>query len=265
MKIALVGCGNLVNAIVRGFFSSQPDHSYDFYCYTPSQSRAMELAKAINGNFCKSLDELKGCDVYLLGFKPQNYSEASGELKKIISGGASLWSLLAGTSSDKIESDFPENSVLRIMPNTASFTRKGISLYHYNREKVSEEILQAFNEIFGAVSRTYFLESDDMIDRTTGVSASGPALMLEIAIQLSEKLISYGLTTEMSQMIVRDLLIGTGSLLEKDLDAKKLKDQVTSKKGVTFEALEVLKKNEIGKTLQEAIDAAYQRSVELRN
>ncbi len=264
MKIGLIGCGNLVNAIIRGFNSKQPKSNYQFYCYTPSQTRAKELAEAVGGIHCQSLEECKNLDVYLFGFKPQNYQEAIIDLKKVIPEGATLWSLLAGVSSERIGGDFLDNSVIRIMPNTASRVQSGITLYYHN-DQVPQKAVNAFVDIFESVSNVYELESDDMIDRVTGVSASGPALVLEIGVQLASKLVEYGLDLDQAQEIVRDLFLGTGKMLQHDLDAEKLKEQITSKKGVTYEALQVLNQKNIGEILYEAIDAAYKRSVELRD
>lgn len=268
IKIGLLGCGNLVNAIIRGYVAKEPFHEFEFNCYTPSEKRAFNLAKDINGKFCNSKNDLKDLDIYLFGFKPQNYEEAKKTYAKIIPKGATIWSLLAGVSTEKIQEDFPFNHVLRIMPNTASYVQKGISLYHYKEDEKTPfpgKTLNAFKKIFEVVSNIYFIKTDDLIDRVTGVSASGPALLFEVAIQLSSKLIMYGIEKDDAQRIVKDLFIGTGKLLEKDLDAKKLKEQVTSKKGVTYEALEVFRKNDLGDILHQAIDAAYKRSKELRS
>src|SRR5690606_28631391 len=100
-------------------------------------------------------------------------------------------------------------------------------------------LLSPFHEIFGKVSELFFLKSDDMVDRVTGVSGSGPALIFEFANQLAQTLEELGVEGEASKEIVSGLFIGASTLLNEEKNFEDLRNQVTSKKGVTFEALKV--------------------------
>ncbi|MCB9093154.1 MAG: NAD(P)-binding domain-containing protein [Halobacteriovoraceae bacterium] len=262
-KIALLGCGNLVSAIILGFHSQNKNSSYQFYCYTPSGTKAKRLAEEVGGIFVSEISELQEMDVYVFGFKPQNYRNAVIQYKDVISPGATVWSLLAGIPMQSLERDFPENGIIRIMPNTPSLKNLGVSLFIKNA-KVSRENQNDFEKIMGSVSSLYPMKNDEQLDQIMGVSASGPALVFEFIKVLASIIENAGFDGVESEKIVVEMFKGSMSLVENKTSIQELQNSVTSRGGVTFEALKSLESQNFQSVMEAAIQAAYQRAISMR-
>jgi len=267
MKIVLLGCGNLITSIFEGVARDKSLLKQNsFFTYTPSSVRAIKLANILEGKHVESLDSLPSQDIYLFGFKPQAYSQAIVEYQKIIPAGAQIWSVLAGISCAQIEKDFPNNSILRIMPNICSKIAQGINLFLHT-SNFPQKGLECFHQLFGSIGQSYKMSSDDELDFVTGVSGSGPALIFNFLHTLERSLDQSNLDKDQIKNIVLELALGSVNLYKesKDEDLLSLKEKVTSKKGVTQRALEIYSKHKLDKITREAIEAAYTRSIELRS
>ncbi len=266
MKIVLLGCGNLITSIFEGISKHENLlKENNFFTYTPSATRAKSLALTLNGQYVSSFDSLKDQDIYILGFKPQTYTEAILEYKSIIPDGAQVWSVLAGIGIDRMKVDFPNNHILRIMPNICSKVGKGINLY-LSTENFPKTGLEKFHQLFGAVGSSYLMSSDDELDYITGVSGSGPALIYNFLESLEASLEKSSLSHEDRKSIIANLASGSIALFEQSSDdLSTLRQNVTSKKGVTHEALETYRRANLESITLDAIKAAYRRSSELRS
>ena len=73
-----------------------------------------------------------------------------------------------------------------------------------------------------------------------------------------------GFSKEFSKNLVAQTLLGSAVLLKNSPDdAETLRNKVTSKGGVTFEALETLKEYKLEEAFKTALDRAKKRSIEL--
>ena len=79
--IGVIGCGTMAQAIVKGFYKK--NNQVKFLTYTPSYTRAEELAMAVNGQVAKDLSEFENVDVIVIGCKPQQLSTLANDLAKI--------------------------------------------------------------------------------------------------------------------------------------------------------------------------------------
>ena len=72
----------------------------------------------------------------------------------------------------------------------------------------------------------------------------------------------------MAKEIVYQTFFGSVKLMEEamknNISLDELREQVTSKKGVTFEALESMKSNQFGKLMSDAFLSAHKRTLELK-
>ena len=104
-----------------------------------------------------------------------------------------------------------------------------------------------------------------LIDAVTAVSGSGPAYVFLLAECLAEAGVAEGLDPEFAARLARATMAGAGELLRRsDLSPAELRQNVTSPKGVTAVALEVLMgKDGLSDLLKRAVAAAAKRSREL--
>ena len=145
-KICFLGCGNMVSSLLevcRGV-----DSNFQFSFFTPSKEKARKLSGEHQGVFLESLSDIDTHDIFVFGFKPQQYLEAVKQYSTILPSKIEIWSLLAGTSLESIESDFPEAAVFRVMPNVCSSVGEGISLYTHSLNAETKYFLDFFSKSF---------------------------------------------------------------------------------------------------------------------
>ena len=116
-----------------------------------------------------------------------------------------------------------------------------------------------------AVGEVMWIEDERLMDAVTAVSGSGPAYVFLLAECLAEAGVAAGLDAELAGELARATVSGAGELLRRsDLSPAELRENVTSPKGITAAALEVLMgKGGFADLLKRAVAAAAKRSREL--
>ena len=150
------------------------------------------------------------------------------------------------------------------MPNTPAFLGEGISLLLHS-EKVSKEERDFVSTFFQACGKTFTLEDEEIFDKVTTVSGSGPAYVYLFAKTMRDKLTSWGLDEKTAREIVVQLFIGSSHLMDdaSDETLDELIAKVTSKGGVTIEAVRSYQQDDLGELTSKALDSAYARSNEI--
>lgn len=257
VKIGVFGCGNMGRALVLGMKAHFPDA--EFFLYTPSETKAKELAELVQGHFVKTLDQMPlDIDWYLLAFKPQ----VLDDFQFVFKANSKIISVLAGVSTEKLIAKFNVEKIARLMPNTPSSIGEGANLYFLSEGfSKSEEI--SFVELIRATGHLYKMQTEGDLDLTTAFSGSGPALVFELARIFEAELIRMTEGRVPAKDIVAQTFFGSAGLMKLEKSFEELRLQVTSKKGVTYEALEVLKNNDLQGLFRGAFEAAYRRTLEL--
>jgi pyrroline-5-carboxylate reductase len=116
-----------------------------------------------------------------------------------------------------------------------------------------------------AVGEVVWIDDESLLDAVTAVSGSGPAYVFLLAECLAEAGRAAGLDAELARHLARATVEGAGELLRRsDLSPAELREKVTSPKGTTAAALEVLMgKDGMQELLTRAVAAATKRSREL--
>lgn len=257
VRIGVFGCGNMGKALVLGMKARFPDA--EFYLYTPTETKARELAELIHGHYVKSLNDMPdGLDWYLLAFKPQSLDDFQFSFpadSKVIS-------VLAGVGTEKLSAKFGVTKIARLMPNTPSSIGEGANLYFLGQAFSKAEEM-SFVELLGAAGQLFKMRSENDLDLTTAFSGSGPALVFEVARIFEAELARMTEGRVPAKEIVAQTFFGSSGLMKSEKSFEELRLQVTSKKGVTFEALEVLKNEDLQGLFRQAFEAAYKRTLEL--
>jgi pyrroline-5-carboxylate reductase len=115
------------------------------------------------------------------------------------------------------------------------------------------------------VGDVIWMDDESLLDAVTAVSGSGPAYVFLLAECLTEAGVAEGLEPELAARLARATIAGAGELLRRsDLSPAELRENVTSPKGVTAEALAVLMgKDGLSDLLKRAVAAAAKRSRDL--
>jgi pyrroline-5-carboxylate reductase len=261
MKIGVFGCGNMGNALVLGMKSRFPDT--EFFLFTPSHSKAEELAVRVGGTSLQMISDMpRDLDWYLLAFKPQSLNEFQFDFAP----NSKIISILAGVKTSKLIEKFSSDKIARLMPNTPSALGLGCNLLFLNTHFNQEEGIE-LNLLLGATGKIFAMKSEEDLDLTTAFSGSGPALIFEVARIFEVELTRMTSGRVPAKEIVSQTFFGSAALMNSPANSDKsfeeLRSQVTSKKGVTYEALGVLENNNLQNIFSNAFEAAYKRTIEL--
>lgn len=261
MKIGVFGCGNMGRALVLGMKAQFPN--VEFFLFTPSKLKAQELAAIVEGASLDQISDMpRDLDWYLLAFKPQSLDEFQFEFTP----NSKIISVLAGVKINKLVTKFGPNKIARLMPNTPSAIGFGANLLFLNSTFNPIE-KDEINYLLSSTGKVFSMPTEEDLDLTTAFSGSGPALIFELARIFEAELTRMTQGRVPAKEIVSQTFFGSAALmnssLHKDTSFENLRTQVTSKKGVTYEALEVLKNNDLQVIFSNAFEAAYKRTVEL--
>jgi pyrroline-5-carboxylate reductase len=261
LRIGVFGLGNMGRAIVLGMSARFP--KAEFFLFTPTHIKAQEVSQLVKGSALVDIKDMpRDLDWYLLAFKPQNLVDFQFDFlanSKIIS-------VLAGVSVAKLMNKFNIKKVARLMPNTPSSIGEGTNLLYLN-EYLDDNEGSELNLLLEATGLIVPLDSEQDLDLTTAFSGSGPALIFELARIFESELNRMTEGRVPAKEIVLKTFLGSAKLMNADqnrnMSFEELQSQVTSKKGVTHEALEVLKDNKLQDLFSNAFEAAYKRTIEL--
>ncbi|MGJ3250665.1 MAG: pyrroline-5-carboxylate reductase [Elainellaceae cyanobacterium] len=207
----------------------------------------------------------------LLAIKPQVFDRVIADLRSAIAdrepGDRSnqvVLSILAGMPLSRLESAFPNQPVVRAMPNTPATIGVGVTAIAPG-QYATESHLKLAKRIFEAVGAVVEVPEYQM-DAVTGLSGSGPGY---VAVAI-EALIDGGVAAGLSRAIATQLAIqtvrGTAELLQTSgLHPAELKDRVTSPGGTTIAGIASLEQAGFRSALIEAVKTACRRSQELGN
>lgn len=265
-KVLTLGAGNMASALLYGMKAKISS----FYAFTPSQTKAKELCEKMGGQLVADLNETpQDLDFVFLAFKPQQFKMASQDFLE-----KARWkqreekpivvSMLAGTPLAVLEEAFGNDRIVRIMPNTPSLVGKAMILVLYGKG-VSESEKKTLNEMFAGAGKFHVCESEEQFDAATAVTGSGPAYIFEFSRQMALYLEQKGLDKKDAATLVKQLFLGSSLLMEEATeDFEELRNKVTSKKGVTYEALETFKRANWEELTLSALENNFKRSLELR-
>jgi pyrroline-5-carboxylate reductase len=157
-----------------------------------------------------------------------------------------------------------EAAIIRCMPNTPAAIGRAITVACPN-PRVGAAQRALCEALLAAIGESAWVEDEALMDAVTAVSGSGPAYVFLLAECLAEAGRAAGLDDDLARRLARATVAGAGELLRRsDLSPQELREKVTSPKGTTAAALEVLMgKDGMQDLLTRAVAAAAKRSKEL--
>jgi len=197
-------------------------------------------------------------DVILLATKPQAITQVceSWKTKKLVI------SILAGVRSARLKKLTGSLKIVRVMPNTPAQVGVGVSGWIASKAVTKSEkvLIRKILESFGEAAE---VKNEKMLDVITAISGSGPAYFFAFAEALEEAAKKIGLG-KLSAAFVGETFFGAARLADvSEISFAKLRENVTSKGGTTAAALEIFRKEKLGRTVEKAVKAALKRSQEL--
>jgi pyrroline-5-carboxylate reductase len=262
-SVAVIGCGNMGAAIVKGLLSSGWTTTNLVTVTTPSSDRCHAMAELLGVTAgTTNAEAIKGKDVVLLCVKPQIMPDVLRELQPVFNSNQLIISIAAGISLNTIESYSGEAAVIRSMPNLPVTVNMGATAISPGTHAKTEHLAIA-EDIFAAVGIVERVP-EYLLDAVTGLSGTGPMYVFYMIEALADAGVKVGLSRATSTRLAMQTVRGSGKLAElTDVHPAALKDMVSSPGGTSITALHVLRQQGYAAILMDAVEAATNRSKEL--
>lgn len=260
--VTFIGGGRMASALIAGLIESEvspkriqvvdPDPKV-----TDSLHNRWGVAAA---NTCQpsAID----VDMLVLAVKPQVMAEATAGILPHLSSANTpmVLSVASGISLASLEGMLGERPMVRAMPNTPAMVGVGMTAMVANGRLNEKQRNWAF-DLLSRVGACVWLDDEQALDLVTALSGSGPAYFFALAEQMIQAATARGMSLELAKTLVHQTALGAGQLLaQAGADAGALRAQVTSPGGTTEAALAVFDRHQFSKLIDQAIEAAMQRS-----
>ncbi len=263
--LVLVGAGKMGGAMLEGWLKggAAPARIAVLDPVVSDEMRTLLGAHGIRLN--PRVAEIIDAEVVVIAVKPQVMEEVLPPLVPLAKSRPLFLSVAAGKTIASYERHFGKDAaVIRSIPNTPAAVGRGITAMAANGN-VGEGAMAMARTLLSAVGEVVTVDDEAMIDAVTAVSGSGPAYVFFVTECLAAAGEKVGLPAELSMLLARATVAGSGELMRvSGLEASVLRQNVTSPKGTTYAALQVLMgANGLQPLFNEAIEAATKRSREL--
>jgi len=235
--LLLLGAGHMGGALIAGWRRAGAVSPRDILIRDPHPGQAAIVAAEAGARLNPSDGDLASARTVILALKPQIWREIAADMAHKIGPDAVVVSIMAGVTAADIAQVFPGRPIVRAMPNTAAAVGKGAT----GVWSADPDARARAHALFGPVGAVAELAEEGLIHAVTAASGSAPAYVYALVEALQRAGASAGLAPDAARSLSRAALIGAAALLETSgEEAGELRRQVTSPKGTTEAALEVL-------------------------
>lgn len=263
--LLLVGAGKMGGALLEGWLRQGLDPATVFI-QDPAPAPEVLNHAARHAIAAGTAPDLPAPpSVIVVAVKPDLVTKLLPELEPMIGQGTVILSVAAGRTLESLARALPSGTpIVRAMPNTAAAVGRSMTVACANAAVTAAQAAEC-TALLEAVGDVIWLDDETLLDAVTAVSGSGPAYVFLLAECLAEAGRAAGLDAELAQRLARATVEGAGALLrQSDLSPRELREKVTSPRGTTAAALEVLMgKDGVQDLLSRAVAAAAKRSKEM--
>ncbi len=262
LALSMIGGGAMGSALLRGLLRSNLYAPEQVGLSEPDPAKAEALAHELGIRVLPDNQAAAAAGILILAIKPQVFEKVASQLGDTLPPAAVVVSIMAGIPLLALARAFPEQALIRAMPNTPALVGAGITALCGNSLVTPEHHRQA-TAIFEAVGSALWVPESQM-DAVTALSGSGPGYVAVMVEALIDGGVGVGLSRPVATQLALQTVLGTATLLQHDnLHPALLKDRVTSPGGTTIAGIQVLEQGSVRAALIGAVRAAWQRSQEL--
>jgi len=251
MKIVIIGCGNMGNAIVRGLVQGTVFKPEDITAID-IRKEPLETLKAfapeINTNL-RNYDNLHQADIIVLAVKPWLIKDTIEEIKlKLDYCRQILVSIAAGVTIEEMNvslkkagESFELPALFRVIPNTAIAVSESTSLI--STKNASPEQQDLFVKIFNEMGKAVVVDESKLASGIA-LTSCGIAYLFRYVRAAMQAGVEMGFYPEEAQDLIvhtmkgaAELLLQTGANPEEEID------KVTTPGGITIKGLNEMEAN----------------------
>jgi len=261
MKIGIIGCGNMGQAIANGILSGKIVTFSNVYLSDKDSYKVKELNKKFGARVSTNEEISKKCNYIIAAVKPQDAEKVFRAIQNNLDNTKHVISIMAGVTLSRLGKLVKGKvAITRAMPNMAALVGKSITCLSHNKTVKNKTVV---HKIFSSVGEVIELDEKYM-DAVTAVTGSGPAYYFYLSEIIRDAAVKLGIKKEMASKLVSATLSGSGALSDHLKYAPEtLRAHITSKKGTTEAALKVLMAKNFRNQVVKAVTAAAKRAAEL--
>ena len=263
--LVLAGCGKMGGAMLEGWLKAGADPKKVVAIDPKPPQEVLDVLVKHNIRQNPPLASITDAEVIVVAVKPQVMDDVLPNLVNLKSSKPLILSIAAGKTIASFAKHFgADAAIIRTMPNTPAAIGRGITAMVANAHVTKSQLALA-NALLSSTGEVVTVDDEAMIDLVTAVSGSGPAYIFYLTECMAAAGEKIGLPPALAMQLARATVSGSGELMRQSgIDAATLRQNVTSPKGTTYAALQVLMAdNGMKPLLEKAIKAAADRSKEL--
>ncbi|HVQ55856.1 MAG TPA: pyrroline-5-carboxylate reductase [Pyrinomonadaceae bacterium] len=269
MRLAFIGCGVMGESMVAGLLRKEIVERTGISASHPRENRRQELKEKYgisvfegNADAAKTVAG-EGNSAIVLCVKPQRLANVLHDLKGVLSADQLVVSIVAGATIDALSTALGTKRIVRAMPNTPSQIGAGITAWTCT-DAVGDRERAHVKELLAALGKELFVETENMIDMATSLSATGPTYIFMVMEALTDAGVHLGFSRDMAKELVQETMLGSVRFaMESHKHPAELRNMVTSPGGTSAEAIYQMEKGTLRTVLSKAVYAAYKRAVSL--
>ncbi len=263
-KIAVIGCGTMGEALVKGLLREGTLAPQEIIATNPRPERVEELVERYK--ICAATDNVaavREAGIVFFSVKPQVMPHVLTELKGHLLPEALVFSIAAGFPIKRLQQGLDIETVVRAMPNTPAQIGQGITVWTAT-EEVTEQQKEYALSILKALGDEVYVADEHYLNMATALSGTGPAYVFLFMEALIDAGVHLGFSRRIAEQLVYQTVIGAALYAQQSGQHQApLRNQVTSPGGTTAEALYHLEKGGFRTVLSRAVWAAYVRATQL--
>lgn len=263
--IGFIGAGNMAHCLINGLIADDYPAS-QLWASDPSSEQLDFLNHQFHIHTTKENDVVVShADIIVLAVKPQVMKEVIASIAPSLQKKKPLIISIAAGITEPALSQWLGNqsAIVRCMPNVAAFVGSAATGMYANKHVTTLQRDLA-ETILRSVGVTLWVKDEKLIDTIAALSGSGPAYFFSVMETLEETAIKLGLNEEDAHLLTLQTALGAARLaMSTNETTGELRERVTSKGGITEKALAVLETHRTHDAFAKALEAAYDRSIEM--
>ncbi|RCK36329.1 hypothetical protein TH19_13750 [Thalassospira profundimaris] len=201
-------------------------------------------------------------DVIVIAIAPELFGKLAHLMKLVTTRQSLVISVMPGINVETLRHNHAY-SVVRAMPNIGA--KSGHSATGcYAGPYVTEAGRAIATRLLQTIGSVYWVKEESHLHAVTAISGCGPAYFFAFTEALAKAGISLGLPDDLALDLAIDTLHSASASLHADRSPARLRDEVTTPRGVTAAALKLFgEENNLETLVRRATKAANDRSTDL--
>ncbi len=257
-KLTIIGGGNLGKSIISGLANSDLFDAKNITVVDKSKHNLKEVAEKLGVSTSQDIKtSIRDVKWVILCVQPRQLDAVLQEIKDIVTSDQKLISTVTGRSIAEINEVVPNNTVIRVMPNTGAAKKLSMTCISVSDE-VTEEL--AFVEkMFNTIGETLVIE-ERLMQAATVLGASGVAFFLRFLRAMIQGGIQMGFHPHEAQIIAVQTAIGAATLVaENGTHPEREIDKVTTPQGCTIAGLNEMEHRGLSSSVIKGVMASYEK------